>query len=85
MLGVRIPPGLPAFERAIRPAESQAVLKKITKFFQEVRVEMSKVAWPTREELLASAKVVIVISLLFALYIFIVDTGLSKIMGIILK
>ena len=46
---------------------------------------MSKVAWPTREELFASAKVVIVISLLFALYIFIVDTGLSRIIGFVLK
>jgi preprotein translocase subunit SecE len=59
--------------------------KKFAKFFQEVRVEMSKVAWPTRDELFASAKVVIIISLLFALYIFIVDTGLSRIMGFILK
>jgi len=46
---------------------------------------MSKVAWPTKNELFASTKVVIVISILFALYIFIVDTGLSKILGIILK
>jgi len=61
------------------------MVRKITKFFQEVRLEMSKVAWPTREELMASAKVVIVISILFALYIFIVDTGLSRIMGFILK
>jgi len=46
---------------------------------------MSKVAWPTKDELLASAKVVIVISLLFALYIFIVDTGLSRIMKFVLR
>ena len=58
---------------------------KLAKFFQEIRVEMSKVAWPTKDELLASAKVVIVISLLFALYIFIVDTGLSRIMAVVLK
>ena len=61
------------------------MFKKVAKFFQEVRVEMSKVAWPTRDELFASAKVVIVISLLFALYIFVVDTGLSRIMGFILR
>ncbi|UCE18501.1 MAG: preprotein translocase subunit SecE [Gemmatimonadota bacterium] len=61
------------------------MFKKIAKFFQEVRIEMSKVAWPTRDELFASAKVVIIISLLFALYIFVVDTGLSKIMGFVLK
>ena len=61
------------------------MFKKISKFFQEVRIEMSKVAWPTRDELFASAKVVIIISLLFALYIFVVDTGLSRIMGIVLK
>jgi len=61
------------------------MFKKLGKFFQEIRVEMSKVAWPTKDELLSSAKVVIVISLLFALYIFVVDTGLSRIMGFVLK
>jgi preprotein translocase subunit SecE len=48
-------------------------------------MEMSKVAWPTREELMSSTKVVIVLSIIFAIYIFIVDSGLSRIMGVILK
>ena len=61
------------------------MLKKVMKFFVEVRMEMSKVAWPTKDELLASTKVVIVISLIFALYIFIVDTGLARVMGFVLK
>lgn len=61
------------------------MFKKLAKFFQEIRVEMSKVAWPAKDELLSSAKVVIVISILFALYIFIVDTGLSRIMAVVLR
>ena len=85
MLGVRIPPGLPKLNEQCAPSKGEQLLKKVTKFFQEVRGEMSKVAWPAKNELFASTKVVIVISILFALYIFIVDTGLSKILGIILK
>jgi preprotein translocase subunit SecE len=61
------------------------VLKKITNFIGEVRLEMSKVNWPPRDELMSSTKIVIFISLVFAVYIFIVDTGLSQLMSVILR
>ena len=53
------------------------MFQKISKFFREVRSEMSKVTWPTREELIGSTSVVIVLSLIFAVFIGILDVALS--------
>ncbi|NOY77642.1 MAG: preprotein translocase subunit SecE [Calditrichaeota bacterium] len=50
------------------------MFEKIKKFFKEVQIEMSRVIWPTREELWRSTWIVIVITFAFAIYIFIVDT-----------
>ena len=47
-------------------------------FLREVRVEMSKVTWPTRHELQGQTRVVIVAVLLIALFIGIVDWVLSN-------
>jgi len=55
------------------------------KFFVEVEVEMKKVSWTTRKELIASTSVVVVATLLVALFIFLVDTPLSRLIGFILK
>ena len=50
---------------------------KILKFLKEVKVEMGKVSWPTREELISSTAVVIVVSLIFAVIVGTLDTPLT--------
>ena len=52
---------------------------KISKFLKEVKVEMGKVSWPTREELISSTAVVIVVSLIFAVIVGTLDTLLTLI------
>ena len=52
---------------------------KLSKFLKEVKVEMGKVSWPTREELISSTTVVIVVSLIFAVIIGTLDTLLMLI------
>jgi preprotein translocase subunit SecE len=52
-------------------------LEKIKKFLKEVVAEMRKVTWPTRDELVGSTIVVIVVSLIVAIFIGIVDRILS--------
>ncbi len=49
------------------------MFKKAIRFLKEVRVEMSRVTWPSYEELKNSTIVVILVSLAFALFIFVVD------------
>ena len=61
------------------------MLKKIKSFINDVKVEMSKVAWPTREELSNSTMIVTVVSILFTIFIFLADSILSKLMEFFIK
>jgi preprotein translocase subunit SecE len=54
--------------------------QKIIDFFNDVVKEMKKVTWPTKDELIESTNVVIVASLLFALFTYIVDIALVQIL-----
>lgn len=48
-------------------------------FLRQAKVELKKVKWPTRKELIASTVVVIGLTLLVSLYLGLVDLGLIKI------
>jgi len=48
-------------------------LEKIKRFLKEVVAELRKVTWPTKDELIGSTMVVIVVSLVVAIFIGIVD------------
>ena len=58
---------------------------KIGQFLREVRIELSKVTWPTRKDTIASTSVVLVIVILIAAFLGIVDLGLSRLMRILLS
>jgi len=62
-----------AEKSAVRPSIVQAV----TDYVKDVRVEMSKVSWPTRHELRESTLVVIVMVIVISIFIGIVDRALS--------
>ncbi len=59
------------------------LFRKIGKFLSDVKVEMSKVTWPTVDELKSSTWVVIVFSLAIAAYIFLIDQGLTRLMKLL--
>ena len=59
------------------------MFKKISRFLQEVKQEMSKVSWPTRDELKGTTIVVIVITLILSVFIFGVDKLLQGILEVI--
>ena len=48
-------------------------------FLADAKVELKKVTWPTRKELLSTTGVVIILVLLIAFFLGIVDLGLVKI------
>ena len=58
---------------------------KVTDFFKEIKVEIKKVVYPTREELFGSTWVVIITVVVISLFLGIVDMGLSKIVKVTLK
>ncbi|HXG38225.1 MAG TPA: preprotein translocase subunit SecE [Bacteroidota bacterium] len=58
--------------------------EKILNFVRDVVKEMEKVTWPTREELMESTKVVVVVSLLISLFTWAVDLVVSEALKAIL-
>lgn len=54
-------------------------------FVKEVRSELSKVSWPTREELRDSTVVVIVTVLIVAAYVGVIDRLLGLAMGLLFR
>ncbi|MDD2689469.1 MAG: preprotein translocase subunit SecE [Candidatus Omnitrophica bacterium] len=61
------------------------VISKPVNFLKEVRLELSKVAWSTRQELIDSTIVVIVVTAIVAVFIGLVDIFLSKLLTILFK
>ena len=60
------------------------MVKKIQTFFKDVRFELSKVSWPSWEELKSSTYVVLTLSFILILFLFVVDFILAKILNIVL-
>ena len=54
------------------------IMKKIIKFVKESLQELAKVTWPTRSTVLRLTVGVIVVSILFALFIGVIDLGLTN-------
>ena len=54
------------------------MFEKIKQFLREFRVEMRKVTWPSRKEIVASTGVVLVVVLLISFYLGLADLLLSK-------
>jgi preprotein translocase subunit SecE len=65
-----------------RAQEESAAFKYVRialQFLREAKMELKKVKWPTRKELLASTAVVIALVLMVSLYLGVIDFGLIKI------
>ncbi|MFA5699003.1 MAG: preprotein translocase subunit SecE [Sphaerochaeta sp.] len=48
-------------------------MKKIIKYFKESYLELKKVVWPSREAVISSTKVVLVSTILVAVFLGLVD------------
>jgi len=59
--------------------------KELVEFFEESKVEIKKVVWPTRKETVTTCVAVLVVSVVIALYLGVVDLTLSKIVEAILS
>lgn len=54
-------------------------MKKLIQYFKECRTELKKVVWPTKEQVASSTKVVIISTILVAIFLGLVDFVLLKI------
>lgn len=58
-------------------------MDKISKFLKEVVAELSKVTWPSKDEIISSTIVTIIVSTVVAIFIGIVDQILTAIIKMI--
>ncbi len=58
--------------------------EKVINFFNDIVREMEKVTWPTRDELMESTKIVIIVTLLISMFTWLVDLGVSEALKAIL-
>jgi preprotein translocase subunit SecE len=60
-------------------------MKSAVQFLHEVKGELSKVAWPKLDELIGSTIIVLVLVTIFAIYLGVLDFGLSQLAQYIFK
>ncbi len=60
-------------------------LGKFFQFLKEVKVELMKVTWPNRGELIGSTVIVVVLSMIMAVYVGFLDFILSSLFGRIIR
>ena len=62
-----------------------ATMERLSTFVHDVKVESRKVTWPSREELQESTTVVLMTVLIISVFIFVVDRGVSVLVGLLLR
>lgn len=60
-------------------------VKKVNKHFKEVRVEMKKVHWPTRKEMLVYTYIVLGSIFSVGIFFWILDTGFNALLQLIIR
>jgi preprotein translocase subunit SecE len=58
---------------------------KTKNFLKEVKIELKKVVFPSREEVIDSTKIVVVLVVIVAVFLGIIDLGLSTLIERILR
>jgi preprotein translocase subunit SecE len=61
------------------------VIARVREFVREVLLEFKRVTWPSRQELMNSTTVVIVVTVVLAFFLGAVDIGLTKVVERILR
>ena len=54
------------------------MIQKISQYFNGVQIEMKKVTWLSKQEMMGSTIIVGVFAVLVAIFLFIVDFGVSQ-------
>ena len=60
-------------------------ITKSTQFLREVKVELKKVAWPSRKQTIGSTVVVLILVTIIAFFLGVVDIGLSSLVKLVLQ
>ena len=62
-----------------------SLLKKIRRFFHDIRIELKKVNWPSKRELTVFTGIVIVVILVIGAFFWVLDTGFTAVLKLIIR
>jgi preprotein translocase subunit SecE len=57
---------------------------KVAGFFKEIKLEMGKVSWPSKDELIGSTAIVLISLAILSLFIGVCDLVLSTVVNVIM-
>lgn len=60
-------------------------LQKGMQFLREVKIELKKVAWPSRKQTIGSTVVVIILVMIISMFLGVADMGLSSLVRVVLQ
>ncbi len=60
-------------------------VKKLKRFFHDVKIELKKVNWPDRRELATFTGIVLVVIFVVGAFFWVLDTGLTGILRVIIN
>ena len=61
------------------------MINKIIEYIKGVYLEMKRVSWPTRSEIVSSTVIVILVSVFVALVIFVLDRIFTALLSIVIR
>ena len=65
-------------------AKKDGPFQKLSKYLQEVQIELKKTSWPDKPKLMASTKVVLGAVFTVGLYLYLIDLVLNQIMRLLI-
>jgi preprotein translocase subunit SecE len=80
-------PSRPSFltRTKAEPGKVKGYIDKGLQFLREVKIELKKVVWPTRKQTIGSTIVVLILTMIVALFLGMVDMGLSNLIRVVFK
>lgn len=61
------------------------MLERIKQFFRDVKIEIKKVVFPSKDELVGSTWVVLITVFIISMYLGVIDMGLTEIVKALLR
>lgn len=61
-----------------KPGERKSIWARFTQFMREVRAELERVSWPSRQQMVAFTAVTLITSTVLTLVIFVMDFGFRR-------
>ena len=70
---------------AVAKSEKPKVVERVKRYFRGMAQEMKRVHWPGRRDLIVYTAAVIGVSLIMAVLIYVLDSGVGALMGFLLS